>query len=124
MSTRSWFSLSALPESILTGGVYLLGEYAVAEVPFSQNGLQRFGESTISSLVASPISEALWSAVLPSAQAQAHPQAIHAVTSGLLFAGADMFFEYSNQSFIYKFLIQAGSEAISETAISTLGFSS
>jgi hypothetical protein len=120
--SRSWFQLSAIPESIVTGSLYLAGEYAIRDIPFKHKSIERFGESAVASFISAPISEALWSALLPQAQRSAHPQLLHDVTSGLLFASADMYFKYSDQSFLYKFLLQAGAEAVSENVISLFGF--
>ena len=122
MSDRSFFSLSSIPEALLTGGLYVVGERIVVDSPLDEKAMYKFAESSIASLVSSPISEVVWSVILPEAQMKSHPYAIHDVTSGLLFALADSMLGYSSQSFLYKFLLQTGAEAVSENVIGTLGF--
>ena len=118
MSSK-YFSGQSISEGLLTGALFVAGERLLYSTPVMQEGLQRFGESAVSSLLADPVLDVLSPSLISSQMRADNEVALHAVTSGLVLAGADSMLKYSSGSFLYKFLIQAGADGISAYGISS-----
>jgi hypothetical protein len=98
----------SIPQSLLTGAFYVGAEKLFVKAPFlNREGGMKFLESTASAYLSSRLGKA----VLPdTVRSQDSSMFVDPAVSGVLFASLDHFLKSSDQSFLYKVLVQAGSQ--------------
>ncbi len=105
---QSAFSKQSLVEAGLCGAIYVGGERVISGVDLMHHGPMRFGLSAGSSIVSAPLSSKLPLSVANQAQ---YGDYLRYVVSGAVFTGVDYFAKSSNESMLYKFLLQTGAQA-------------
>lgn len=119
-SSSKYLSSQSIAEAAATGALYVAGERLFYKEPVMEKGLQRFGESALSSWVADPILDALSPSVISPEIRSQQDLALHAAVSGLVLASVDSVMKFSSASFMYKLLLQAGSDAVAGYGVGAL----
>jgi hypothetical protein len=106
------FSKQSLVEAGLTGAIYLGGEKVISGVDFMHKGFGRFGESAVISMISDPLSDVISPKLLSVANDAKYGDYLRYVVSGGLFVLSDSFLKQSDESMLYKFLLQTGSQTV------------